>query len=316
MAIVIKNKNDVVADTPAPMVTNALSLLPTELAEQVKALDATVVQVFTEAPDLTPELIELVADKMPESLLDGVISALEEYMAKNVPANPQPVPAAEVVAQSQAKPDDRKARRDALKAQIAANAGQGAVASPQNEKPVTPTSMPVAPAQPVVKPAEQPVNFSAFDTLFPVGQQVTVINRGNGKFELHIGKVAPAAAVAKEESAKPTKAEKKPKAASIQPYLVTDEYNAFVKDMQDNYPDLGSRQALAESLGLKPGTDWAVVTKDNSPMPPAIQNMFMTDAIRKAKGIEQYVEGARTKEERKAILDGTAPWPATAKPRK
>lgn len=325
MALTINKANATPAAAPAPVAeANPIPYLTPELSAQIMALDPATSAIFTAATELTPDLIEQAAQGLPESLLDELITAMEEYLAQSVPATTEVVPAPAVVAQAPAaKPDDRKAKRDALKAQIAANAGQGTVTVKQTEKPIVPASAaPDAPkglAQPVVtNPAvmqQAPVsNLGLFDSLFPIGQQVTLVNRGGGKFELFIGKVAPAAAAPATKEAAPAK-ERKPKMASISSYLLTDSYTKFIEDLNASHPTLESRIALAESLGLKRGDAWANVTKDGAPMPPAIENMYMVDAIRKAQGIEQYVEGARTKEERKAILDGTAAWPTDAKPR-
>lgn len=324
MAITINKAKNVEPQVAQPSAQdNPLAYLPESVADEVAQLPADVVAVFAAATELTPDLIESVADKLPETLLDSMITAMEEYLAQSVPANPQPVPAVQVTAQvPPTTPDaNRKARRDALKSEIAANAKGGAVVAKQVEKPVLPpevlASAPTATPQQAVVKAETPnIIFSMWDSLFPVGQQVTVINRGNGKFELHIGKVAPAVQAQPESAAKPVK-EAKPKMSSIESYLIDDAYTAWLDAIKEAHPTLEDRIAYAESLGLKRGGEpgWKNVTNEGAPMPPSIENMYLISAIQKQQGIERYVEGARTSEERKAILNGTAPWPAAAKPR-
>lgn len=322
MALTI-NKTNATPVAPAEA-ANPIPYLSADLSAKIMALPAEVSGLFTAATELTPDLIEAAAPGLSEELMEELITAVEAYLAQNVPVVTAPVPAAQVVAQPP-KADDRKARRDELKAQIAANSGQGTVTVKQNEKSVVPANAApdapkdlAQPAQPVVTAPASTVNVAQvaslglFDSLFPIGQMVTIVNRGGGKFELTIGKMAPAV---KEPVAEAPAKEKKPKVGSIYNFIVTDEYLAFIEDMKTNYPDLPSRIALAESLGLVRGTDWNIVTKDGKPMPPSIENMFLVDAIRTKKGIEQYVEGARTADERKGLLAGTLPWPATAKPR-
>lgn len=323
MAITINKTKAVAQVTEAAAAASKLAYLPDNLANEVAQLPADVLAVFEAATELTPDLIEQVAANLPESLLDGLITAMEEYLAQSVPANPAPAPA--VVAQVTPAPDaDRKARRDALKAEIAANAKGATITAKQVETTIVPPAV-TADAPTADKKTQQPVvqppaaNFSVWDNLFPVGQQVTVINRGGGKFELHIGKVAPVAQpqpVADiKASAKP---EKKPKMSSIYDYIVSDDYLTWLASIKETYPTLEDRIAYAESVGLKRGGDpgWTNVTKEGNPLPPAIENMYLLGVLQKHLGVEQYVEGARTPEERKALLNGTAPWPATAKPRK
>lgn len=297
MAITIKKDKAtaVTATNAAP--SNPLAYLSAEAQEAVAQLPAEVQAQFAAVSELTPELIEAVAESIPETLMEQLITDLENVMEAQAPSV-EVTPAKEVTAQPAVtdKAAEAKAKRDALKAEIAANA----------KTPVTVTQKPEPAALPVeVQDAAptQPAALQIWDQLFPVNQVVTIVNRGNGKFEMQIGKVLPTNTKAEKVEATTAGKPKKVKVSVISgnPDYWTDEYKAFQKDMKENYTDLESRTKLAESLGLVKGTDWNDKTKDGQPMPLAIENMQLMNAIREKKGIEIYIESARTPEQRRAL---------------
>lgn len=301
MAITIKKDkaSAVTATNAAP--SNPLAYLSAEAQEAVAQLPAEVQAQFAAVSELTPELIEAVAESIPETLMEQLITDLENVMEAQAPSV-EVTPAKEVTAQPAVtdKAAEAKAKRDALKAEIAANAKTPVNATQKSEVSILPVELQdAAPTQPAA--------LQVWNQLFPVNQVVTIVNRGNGRFEIQIGKVLPANSKAEKVEATPAGKVKKVKVTSISnnPAYWTEEYKAFLEEMKA-VPDLDTKIKVAEGLGLVRGTDWKDKTKEGQPMPAAIENMQLTNAIREKRGIEIYIESARTSEQRRALAHGTA----------
>lgn len=293
---------------PAEVPTTELTYLPEEIREQVLALPEGVKGHFISANELTPALLETVMPDLPETLTEALLGLLENEMNEALP-NAEPAPAQEVMAQAPAAVTEdasRQAKRDALKAQIAAGASTPipAKAVKQPDTSAKEPALKAAPAEAVVAP----VSLGAWDSLFPVGQAVTIINRGGGRFELHVGAVKAMPAEKAQAEAPAAKKEKKVKVTSISnnPAYWTQEYKDFLAEMKEKYTDLDSRIKFAESLGMVRGTDWADKTKDGNPQHPAIENMQLMNAIREKKGIAIYIPEADTSEKRRALAHGNS----------
>lgn len=316
MAITLKKGNKKVEEQPAvvqPEVVaevpaTELTYLPEEIREQVMGLPDGVKTHFISASELTPELVETVMPDLPETLTEALLELLEQKMNEALP-DAEAAPAQEVMAQAPAAVTEdaqRQAKRDALKAQIAANATTP-VPAKAVKQPDT-SAKESAPKAALVAEAAAPASLGAWDSLFPVGQAVTVINRGSGRFEVHIGTVKTSPAEKASEAAAPAKKEKKVKVTSISnnPAYWTQEYKDFLAEMKEKYPDLPSRIALAEGMGMVRGTDWADKTKDGKDQHPSIENMQLMNAIREKKGISIYIPEADTSEKRRALAHGNS----------
>lgn len=302
MAITVKK--EATAAAPVAETQDPLAYLGEVTATEVKKLPEAVQAKFREATELTPELIEAVAADIPETLMETLITDLEQALENAAPvvAAPAPAPAAAAPA------PERQARRDALKAQIAANANQNATVPQASAQPVlTPEMADAAPTMPEA--------LNTWNQMFPIGMAVTVVNRGAGKFELHIGGIKEVATVAPTLDGK-VKKERKPSVQNVAYDLMSDEYFDFLGKLKADHPTLADRVAYAESLGLVRGTDWAHMAKTGQPLPEGIENMYMLEPIRKKLGIEKYIEEARDPDVRKAIARGEQPMPAGAKHRK
>lgn len=314
MAITLKKGNKKVEEQPvaaqpevvAEVPATELTYLPEEIREQVMALPDGVKAHFIGASELTPGLVETVMPDLPETLTEALLELLEQKMNEALP-DAEAAPAQEVMAQAPAAVTEdaqRQAKRDALKAQIAANA-----TTPVPAKTVKQPDTSAKESAPKAAPAAEaaaPVSLGAWDSLFPVGQAVTVINRGGGRFEVHIGavKALPAEKASEAAEEKPGKKNKKAsvnRSITSNPEYWTQEYKDFLAEMKEKYPDLDSRIKLAEGMGLVRGKDWADKTKDGGDMPASIENMHLMNLIRQTKGIEMFIEIANTTEKRRAL---------------
>lgn len=308
MAITIKGKKAEVAAPVAEAPAPTGFTLPVEIQEEVSKLSPELQAQFAIQAELTPDFVMEVAENLPETLVEALIEHLETKLNEQLPdavtAPAEQVTAQEPVANNTAA--SAKAKRDALKAEIAGMAKTSVVVD-QKIEPVKTKA-----ATQEVKPVEGEEDLGwGWNSLFPVNQAVTVINRGNGKFEVHVGavKAQPVEKVAPVTVEAPTKKAKKPSVKTIFGDIQTDEYRKYLETLKNEYPTLDARITWAESIGLVRGTDWVSVTKAGQPMPSSVENMYLSEAIRNKLGIETYIEGAKTKEERKKIANGELPLP-------
>lgn len=310
MAIKLTKKDSKVQEAPAVQAPAAspIGYLPEDVQAEVAKLAPEVQAKFSQFSELTTAVLDAVMEDIPETLTERLLEIMEGNVNEQLP-DATPAPAQEVTAQEAPVTDAaaRKAQRDALKNEILAN-------STQATKPATKVEAPSLDGKPeTVKTvtATQPAStsFNAWDNLFPVNQAVTVINRGGGKFEVHFGSVAPTAQLVADKAEAPAKKPKKPSVKTIFDDIQTKAYREYIVTLKEKYPTLQDRVAWAESLGLVRGKDWVNVTKAGEPMPASVENMYISDAIRTKLGIETYVEGARTKEQRKKIANGELPLP-------